>query len=90
MTLTIDAAAFRYENLGRLISDKCQYVIVAYSNVDDSKFKFGSEDLIEMANPVRGFASVDAGKRFGRPELSRWLINGKIVNRCQKPVDILR
>jgi len=44
-----------------------------------------------MANPVRGFHSVDAGVRFGRPELyGRWLIDGKTVNRCQKPVDLLR
>ena len=77
--------------MGRLNSDKAQVVIVAYSDDSDSKFKFSNEDKYEMANPVRGFHSVDAGVRFGRPELyGRWLIDGKTVNRCQKPVDLLR
>ncbi len=81
----------RYENAGRLNSDKAQVVIIAYSNEEDSRFKFDGEDLFEMANPVRGFRSVDAGVRFGRSDLyGRWLIDGQVVNRCQKPIDLLR
>ena len=80
----------RYENLGRLTSDKSQPIIVAFSNADDSKFKFPDEDKYEMANPLRAFRSVDVGMRFGRPELSRWKRDGKIVNRCQKPLDLVR
>lgn len=83
-------ACSRYENLGRLTNDKCQPIIIAYSHEDDSKFKFPAEDKFEMANPLRAFRSVDVGLRFARPELSRWKRDGKIVNRCQKPLELLR
>ena len=50
------------------------------------------EDHLEMANPYRVFPSVDSGVRFGRPDLSgRRMDNAsKMINRCQKPVELFR
>jgi hypothetical protein len=80
----------RYCGHGQLCQDKISDVIVAYSKDANSIFKFGSEGDFDMANPLRAFYSPDFIQQFGRRDHYRWTVNGKMVNRCQKPVPMMR
>jgi hypothetical protein len=42
-------------------------------------------------DPTRYFARVERSARWGRPDITtRLRVDGKVVNQCQKPVDMLR
>lgn len=85
------AVPTRFNGPGALCHDKMYDVIVAISKAADSKFMLPkNESCFDMANPLRACFSPDVTVQFDRRDLYRLLIDGKIANRCQKPVSHLR
>lgn len=81
---------FRYRGTGVLTQDTMIDVLVAYSKDANKTFKFPGESGYDKASPSRATYSPDTRVQFGRTDLVRWMHDNKSVNRCQKPIWLLR
>ena len=64
---------------------------MAFSSDTNKLFKFDAQEAeFDLASPLRAFYSPDYIQQFGRRDMSRWMVDGKYANRCQKSVAMMR